>query len=192
LALIETLGNLDRKLFLLLNGFHNEQLDNLMFWMSNELIWVPFYLCLVGLIIYFFRKQSWVILLSLLLLLTATDQISGAIKKSVRRPRPCHNTEISAQVHIVKDCGGKYGFISSHAANTFGLATFMTLLLVRRYEYFGWLIFSWAAIVSYSRIYLGVHYPADVAGGAFLGILLGYLLYHISRRVREKIYMPEM
>jgi undecaprenyl-diphosphatase len=183
LALIHTLTDLDRKLFLFLNGHPSNQLDNLMYWMSNEYIWVPFYLSLIGLLIYFFRKKSVVIMLSLVLLITASDQVSGMIKHSVKRPRPCHNTEIAAQVHTVKDCGGKYGFISSHAANTFALATFLTLLLVSRYEYIGLLFFAWAALVSYSRIYLGVHYPTDIAGGALLGILFGWIFFRLCSLV---------
>jgi undecaprenyl-diphosphatase len=186
LAFIETLKNLDRNLFLFLNGHHNEQLDYAMSWMSNEFIWVPFYLSLIALIIYYFRGSSWIIILSLLILITGSDQISGLIKHAVCRYRPCHNTEIAALVHTVKNCGGKYGFVSSHAANTFALATFMTLLMARKYEYFGWLMFIWAAVVSYSRIYLGVHYPADVAGGALLGIFLGYGMFAVSNRFRLK------
>lgn len=183
MSLFETIGNIDKKIFLRLNGLHNVQLDNLMYWMSNEAIWVPFYLCLIGLVIYFFRQKSWVIIIFLILLITSTDQTSGLIKRTVQRPRPCHNTEIGPEVHIVKDCGGKYGFISSHAANTFALAMFMTLLLVHKYEYVGWLLFPWAALISFSRIYLGVHYPADITVGALLGLSLGYLFFKACKKI---------
>jgi undecaprenyl-diphosphatase len=188
--LIESIKNLDRKIFFLINSHHHTRIDYAMFWMSNELIWIPFYMVLTGMIIYFFRKKSWVVIPSLLLLFTASDQLSGLIKNSVRRFRPCHNESFGHLVHIIKNCGGQYGFVSSHAANTFALATFITLLMKGKYEYIGWLLFLWAAVISYSRIYLGVHYPADVAGGALLGILLGVGVYRINKWVIAKVF-PE-
>jgi undecaprenyl-diphosphatase len=151
----------------------------LMFWMSNEYIWIPFYIVLIGLTLYYFRKQSALLILLMLLLITSSDQLSGLIKRSVGRLRPCHNPAISNLVHTVQHCGGNFGFVSSHAANTFALATFITLLFIRKYEYMGWIMFCWASVVSFSRIYLGVHYPADIAAGAFLGAGLGLLFYRI-------------
>jgi undecaprenyl-diphosphatase len=127
--------------------------------------------------IYYFRKQSWLIILLIALLITSSDQLSGLIKNTVKRLRPCHNPEISNLVHTLNHCGGNFGFVSSHAANSFALATFVTLLLSVKYEYLAWVMFGWAAVVSYSRIYLGVHYPADVAGGAILGVMLGWLFF---------------
>jgi len=180
LALFETIKNLDRNLFLFLNSHHNDQLDYAMAWLSDEYIWIPFYLALITLVIYYYRKDSWIILLALILLVTASDQLSGLIKHTVCRYRPCHNSLLAGLVHTLKGCGGLYGFVSSHAANTFALATFMTMLMKSRYEYAGWLLFAWAGAVSYSRIYLGVHYPADVLGGAFLGIVLGYSLFKLT------------
>ncbi len=188
MSFIETLEHIDRKLFLFLNAHHNQQMDYLMYWMSNMYIWIPFYLVLIGLVVYFFRKKSGLIILSLILLITASDQLSDLIKRNVGRYRPCHNTEIGQLVHNVGGCGGQYGFVSSHAANTFALATFMTLLLVRKYEYLGWILFGWAALVSYSRIYVGVHYPADVGCGAVLGLLLGWGLYKLYRFALGKIH----
>jgi undecaprenyl-diphosphatase len=188
LAFIDTLKSFDRKFFLFLNSHHNLKMDYLMYWMSNMYIWIPFYLVLIGLVIYYFRKQSWLIVLSLLLLITASDQTSGLIKRSVGRYRPCHNTELIPFVHNVGNCGGQYGFVSSHAANTFALATFMSLLLIRKYEYSALIFFGWAAVVSYSRIYVGVHYPADVAGGALLGISIALGIYKLYRLLLRKIY----
>jgi undecaprenyl-diphosphatase len=190
LAFIDTLETFDRRLFLFLNRHHTAQVDNLMYWMSNMYIWIPFYIVLLCLVIYFFRKQSWLTILSLTLLITSSDQLSNLIKNHVGRYRPCHNTEISQFVHNIGGCGGQYGFVSSHAANTFALATFMSLLLIRKYEYSAWLFFGWAVVVSYSRIYVGVHYPADVAGGALLGFMLGFGLFKLYRFAAGKIY-PE-
>jgi undecaprenyl-diphosphatase len=189
--LIEAITKVDRKLFFLINSHHTSPVDYAMFWLSNELIWIPFYVVLVGLIIYFFGKKSRIIIPCIFALFAASDQLSGLIKQSVKRLRPCHNEQIGQLVHIVKSCGGQYGFVSSHAANTFALATFMTLLLKGKYEYFGWLMFAWAGAISYSRIYLGVHYPADVAGGALLGILLGLLFFRVNQVLIKKT-VPEI
>jgi undecaprenyl-diphosphatase len=186
LAFAETLKSLDRKLFLLLNQHHNPQMDNVMYWMSNEYIWIPFYAVILGLMIYYFRKQSWLLILLISLLITSSDQLSGFLKNTVKRLRPCHNPEISNLVHTLNHCGGNFGFVSSHAANSFALATFITLLLSVKYEYLAWLMFSWAVVVSYSRIYLGVHYPADVGGGALLGILLGWLFFKVYSMIVNK------
>jgi undecaprenyl-diphosphatase len=190
LTFFETLENLDRKLFLFLNGQHHAQLDKVMFWMSNELFWIPFYLVIISLLVYYFRKQSILLLLFTAATITASDQISVLIKNAVKRYRPCHNLEIGNLVHVVGNCGGQYGFLSSHAANTFALATFMTFLLVKKYEYIGVLLFGWAAIVSFSRIYVGVHYPADVACGALLGMGIGWTMWKLYNLVVQKSGTP--
>ena len=93
------------------------------------------------------------------------------------RLRPCHNPEIQAQVDTLNGyCGGQYGFVSSHAANYFGIATFLSVLFFRKIRFFIPLIMFWAALIAYSRIYLGVHYPADICCGAILGIILGLIV----------------
>ncbi len=181
--MLEYLKEIDQQLFLYLNGIHSPAWDTIMFYISDKFIWVPFYLLLVGFIIYKFKKKAVVTIVFAILLITLIDQLAVHLFKEVfERLRPCHNPEISHLVHLVKDhCGGKYGFVSNHAANTFGLAMFTTFLFRNaRYTFF---IFLWASIVSYSRIYLGVHYPGDVLGGAVFGILLGYLIFYLYRQL---------
>lgn len=102
------------------------------------------------------------------------------------RLRPCHNPEIASLVHLVDGCGGQYGFLSSHATNSFALAWFTGLLYKRHYKYTLSLMLIWAALVSYSRIYVGVHYLGDILCGAILGSTVGILVYYLMRFCSRK------
>ncbi len=170
---------IDTQLFLFLNGLHTPFLDPIMVFFSGKITWVPLYL----IIIFFMYKQfGWRLLWPLLgvaLVVVLADQTSVHLFKNVfERLRPCHNPDIKEMVHLAASrCGGKFGFVSSHAANTFGVATFLALLFKRRW--FKVSILLWAAIVSYSRIYLGVHYPGDVLAGGLLGYICGIAVWNL-------------
>ncbi len=175
--MIEQLIRWDKELFQFLNGLHGLFWDTVMWHVSDKEFWYPFYLLLILYMIWKFRWKTTVLLVTIALLITLGDQISVHLFKEVfQRLRPCHEPGLQGLVHTVHGrCGGQYGFISSHASNTFALAMFLHGLF--RNRFFSWFIFVWASVVSYSRIYLGVHYPGDVLGGALLGMLLGYLVY---------------
>lgn len=185
--MLEFLEHIDRDLFLFLNGINSPFWDQVMWWISEQLTWIPLYLAIAGWLIYRFKWKAVIVILMAALLVTLSDQVSvHAFKDVFKRPRPCHDPEISGMVHIVKNhCGGKYGFVSSHAANTFAFATF-TLFILRR-QFYTIFILLWAALVSYSRIYLGVHYPGDALGGALLGFILGLLIYRLYLIIEKKI-----
>ncbi len=161
-----------------------------MYWISNEFIWIPFYAFLLFLVYKKYSKQTILVAILAVVLITISDQLCTHLFKNIfLRYRPCHNLDLKNTVHLVKEhCGGLYGFVSSHASNTFALAVFLTIILKGHYKHFAWLILLWAAIVSYSRIYLGVHYPADIICGAIFGSILGYVLGKLFFILQKSIY----
>lgn len=177
---IQQLIELDKEVLLALNGNHSLFWDGFMWTATKTLTWIPVAIALLYVIFKNNKLQDAVtILVSLALCVTLADQItSGFCKPFFARFRPTQDPEMMYLVHTVNGYrGGLYGFMSSHAANTFAVATFVTLL-VRN-----WLMalatFSWAVIATYSRIYLGVHYPGDILCGAIVGILVAAMLYTV-------------
>ena len=184
--MIEKIIELDEQFFLFLNGLHTDSLDRIMYWISEKYTWIPFYAVLLGFIIWRFKYKAVYILLAIAFVILLADQFTSSFMKPFfERFRPCHEPDLAGMVYLVEGCGGKFGFASSHAANTFGLATFIYLIFHKIYKHVGWL-FLWALIVSYSRIYLGAHYPLDILVGAGIGILIGWLVYLIMIRLAFK------
>ena len=191
----------DKKALLYLNGMHSPAWDKIMWWISGYsswmpiTSWLPLYILLLMVIIYKERPYRFIFtLLFVGITIALCDQISTLIKILVERPRPTHDSEIADLVHVVCSTaypngykGGAYGFVSSHAANLFGVATF----LANQFKHYKWslFLFAWAMVVSYSRIYLGVHYPLDILFGAVLGILIGIQCYVF--KVRTTVYIEQ-
>ena len=180
--MIETLKNWDTQLFLFLNGKHNAFWDFVMFWASEKLIWIPLYILLFYLIFSYYKKNGWWIIPAGIIMVALTDQLSvHAFKNIVMRLRPCHEPGLEGLVHLVKNkCGGDFGFVSSHAVNHFAIAGFFSVIFYKKIRFFIPAVMLWATLISYSRIYLGVHYPGDVICGGIVGLITGYLFGRLS------------
>lgn len=176
-AFVDSLKSIDTAILLWINGHNSPALDTVMVAASDTFIWIPLYGVLIYLLIKQYGKTSWLPILFVVLTIVISDQLSShLIKNMFMRYRPSHNLLIQSQLHIVDDYrGGMYGFVSSHAANTVSLTTIIFLLL--RKQYVTTIMFFYVVLVCYSRMYLGVHYPTDIAGGVLIGILSGYIAY---------------
>ncbi|MDD4192319.1 MAG: phosphatase PAP2 family protein [Mangrovibacterium sp.] len=175
IALLDTIAEFDRSLFLYLNGGHTPFRDAVMTFFTGTAFWILFYVPLIYFILKKYGVKAIVILVLLALAILVSDQSANLVKDTVQRLRPTHDPGIRHLVHHVVTKGGQYSFFSSHASNTFTVAVF-TAFLFRNYRY-TLTILSWATLVSYTRIYLGLHYPSDILAGMTVGILLGYGIY---------------
>ncbi|MDO7847474.1 phosphatase PAP2 family protein [Hymenobacter sp. M29] len=174
--MLESIKALDRALLLTINRAHFPALDTVMVWASNRLVWFPVYAVLIAWLVYHFRRRAWLLLPLVVTAVALADSITSRIfKPFFGRPRPCHDAALFARLHLPDGCGGQFGFLSSHAANSMALAIFLAVVLpAGRFRPIKIALFLWTVLLSYSRMYLGAHYPTDVLGGAAIGALLGW------------------
>lgn len=179
---MKNLLQIDKDLFLFLNNLGSANYDPFWILISNKWIWIPLYALFLFILAKNFKLKSLVFILIFVALgITISDQIAGIFKVGFARLRPCHDVSLQGLMRIV-DCGGSFGFYSSHASNSFFLASFLSVLLKNKYGWFPYFLFIWAIIVSYSRIYLGVHFPFDILMGAIMGFLLGGLFATLAKK----------
>lgn len=175
------LNTIDHNLTVMLNFDGGVFLDSTMFALSSRLIWI---VPALALLFHFFRnkhtrKKGIVVVIAIVVLITLCDQTTSTLMKPYfARLRPSHTPGIENILHYVNGYrGGLYGFASSHAANSFGTVTFVSMLIRRK-----WVTFALLALtlgVCYSRIYLGVHFLGDVLTGAVIGVFFGYIIYRL-------------
>lgn len=177
----------DKALFLFLNKLGSDSFDQFWLMVSETWVWLPLYV----MFLYFLYKEYrlgniFYILIFIALGVTISDQLSGIFKSGLMRFRPCHDIALDGLMRKVK-CGGLYGFYSAHASNTFFIATFMSFMVGKKLKLLPLLLGIWALIVSYSRIYLGVHFPLDIFMGALVGFLLGGFFSTLTKNTLLKL-----
>ena len=182
--MIEDILNLDTELFIYLNSLGFPLFDNFWIFLSTKEANVLFYSTL--LFLYFFKRslkfkfsELFYLLILIAFMITITDQTANLFKDFFQRLRPCYNEMIKDSLRLVKEsCGGKYGFFSAHASNSFTLAVFFGLLYKKKFKYLIYFSLLYASLISYSRIYLGVHFPLDILFGAAFGLIIGILTFN--------------
>lgn len=184
---MDSLLALDETLFFIINNdWHVAFLDTILPFWRNKLFWIPLYVFLISFSLLNFKKQGLYFIFAAIIAVGIADSVSSQlIKKTIQRQRPCNQEAMRNQVDLLVPCGGGYSFTSSHAANHFALATFISLTLGGLVKGIRLPLFLWAGIISFAQVYVGVHFPLDVFCGAILGIFVGYIVAtFFSKRIQ--------
>jgi membrane-associated phospholipid phosphatase len=183
---MDQLLQLDKHLFYMINhGLSNPFFDWLMPIVRNPYVWVPLYVFIFVFCIYRYKKTGVYIIVLLALTFGLADRGSaGVLKNLVKRVRPCNDPAMASTIIARVPCGSGYSFPSSHASNHFAIAGFLSLVFYSRWRWI-WLVgMVWAFVISFSQVYVGVHYPVDVTCGAIYGLLVGWLVYLLFKKLK--------
>lgn len=184
---MEQLIEFDKELFLLLNNLGNPVWDD--FWniLTNKWSSIPLYAVLIYLLYKSLGLKGAIISIILVAgMITITDQLANVFKDAFQRPRPCRQEGVMEFARFIAERCGRYGYFSAHAASSAALAIYMGLMLKPFYSKIFPVLIIWAAMVAYSRIYVGVHYPGDILTGMLLGVIVGWIFYKLQQSLLRK------
>jgi len=179
--MIDKLLKYDTDLFLFLNNLGSEPWDGLWLVITDKLTFIPLYAVLLFLLYKKYGLKSLLVFVVVVaLMITFTDQITNVFKRGFQRPRPCGEANLIDQMRFIAVRCGKYGFFSGHSSNSMAAAVFAGLMLRPYYKNLIFILLFWSAVVAYSRIYVGVHYPLDILCGLTFGAISGFLFYKLG------------
>jgi undecaprenyl-diphosphatase len=185
--MFEQIKKLDEEFLLYINSHHNSFFDTLMWFASSITGWFPLYAFIIILLIVKFKRQSFLSIVLIIPLIFIGDQlIAEVVKPIAQRLRPSHEPGLENILHYVDNYrGGLYSFPSAHACNFFAWVTYICIISAKKIKWFPYLLIPVALLVSYSRIYLGVHYPSDILCGALLGMVIAWGFSRIYFRLNH-------
>lgn len=186
--MLESLLAFDTAILTWIHGhLHNPFFDWLMPILRNKTTWIPLYVFLAAFMLFNFHKRAWLWMLFFVFAIVLSDTVSTRVfKYRFQRLRPCHTELVGSRITPLVPCGGRYGFVSSHAANHFAMAAFFFFTLGHRLRRARWPVMIWAGTIAFAQVYVGVHYPLDVVAGAALGLIFGWgLAWYYSIRLQH-------
>jgi len=185
--MIDQLIEYDKELFLFLNNLGSPTWDHFWLIITDELTFIPLYSVLLFLLYKKFGLKSlFIFVVVVALMITFTDQITNVFKRGFERPRPCRAEGVMEYTRFIAKRCGLYGFFSGHSSNSMAAAVFAGLLLKPYYKNLIFILLFWSAVVAYSRIYVGVHYPLDIICGLTFGAITGFLFYKLVRYILKR------
>lgn len=189
--MLERINELDRQLFLYFNNLGNSSWDTFWLLVTDKWTAIPLYVFLLYLIFRKFGVKGALISAVLItLLITTTDQLGNVFKDFFERPRPCRQEGVMEYARFVAERCGRFGYFSAHASNSMGVAIFIGVILKKYYRTLLFFLIGWSLLVSYSRVYLGVHYPGDILTGMLVGAIFGYLFSLLHKYLFERFRVP--
>ncbi|MBW2960916.1 phosphatase PAP2 family protein [Mesonia aestuariivivens] len=183
--MFEQLKEWDRELFVYLNGLGIEGLDSFWIFVTQEETWIPLYIIMFILIFVVYKfKKALVVTAFFLISFLLTFGLTRIIKATVARARPNNVESLKEVIRILQE-PTYYSFVSGHTSTSMAITTFIVLMLRHRFKWI-YIFYIWPILFATSRVYVGVHYPLDLAAGALLGVIIAYFCYLVCLKVLAK------